>query len=1250
MRNTLLFAASLISILFANSSVEAQNASNYTCALAIPLPVASGNVQVTFMPLVGAALPGAAPVPVTSCSGSGTRGSAWYTFVATNTSHWIRTEGDAMDESSFDVFSGTCGSLTSILCVPGNSPIPEVTGLTPGQTYYLRVVIGNPFFCSVETCFLNLAVVYDPLNDECTGALELPVTVSTSLLAPAVEISTLGATQSQPGCTVAGASNDDVWYRFTATAATHFVPTQRLSGDALIVQGFSGTCGNLSNVFCNTDLATNLNIGQQYYLRAYSTSTDVAISNRSLIGVFEAAANDECAGAIPITVTESGDAPVAVSISTINATASTAPCVPANRDVWLSFVSPSTVVHVVGDRPGQSIGLFSGSCGSLSCVLSSTFDNSYDGLTAGATYFLKIGSNFSFANLKYWVFAQPENDECANAVEVPITSGDAASTFANGHTFGATTSLPQTCNVQPKDIWFRFTATRTNHTIVCMSSALPVSTKVEVLSGTCGDLTSIECDFGTPNIPLTGLVVGTTYYVRTYGNTSLTGIRLAVLDPVPNDDCEGAIPLSYNTLDDFDQSNMKGNFLATDGAGTCGTLKDVWYTFTAASTSAGFVAAGSNTVGGSVELLTGTCGSLTQVACYSGLGSIITKLTGLNVGTEYHLRVSTSNVGGTMFQPMLFDRPVNDEMAGALDVPVGGTQFAQPVFGVWNYGATQSYADMCGTNYTSDEDTWFHFTATATTHTVSASQQNLWYFATPVALGMRIEVYDTLSTDFATLDAGMFSCGYSPRNLTGLTVGKEYWYRVYTVQAGAANTCAFVTAVSGENNDEAVGAMELYYGDSYSAVFNTDGATQSQPGAACSVADFADDDIWFKFVATNANARVVVAEHNEDVTLELFSGTPGNLVSIACSDNILVVPTLTAGQTYFARLYSWKNATDTMGKIGLFITPDLTENTCVDETCLGPVLLSNPSIEQGAYCLPHISEISNLDGLGSVMAPGWPRYFGGSSDSFSSCANVSSGLEVPAAGGIPSSGKVLSRSGKGMAGIITKEFGSDYIEYISAPLSEPLVPGEAYLVSFHIRSGSVLCTNGFGAALTKGPYVQWNQSVLTAQPQLFSEAIVPSGEWTNICGIIVPTEPLDHITIGSFSGEGQIVSTGLFAGRAYYFIDDVVVALVADPSCITSIGDVPPLDESAGAGDALRVYPNPANELLNIVADPSLFGKRAVIEVFDVTGSRVHAEQVNYFSALQPLNLSQEWKEGLYLVMVRVEGQTPKAARVVVKH
>ena len=592
MRNALLLAASLIGLLSFHSRTLAQNASNYTCALAIPLEVANGNVQVAFIPVAGKLLPTAVPDPATTCSGSGTHGSAWYSFVATHTSHWIRTEGDEMDESSFEVFSGTCGSLTSIFCAPSNGPLPRVTGLTPGQTYYLRVVMITPVYCNTETCFLNLAIVSDPLNDECAGALELPLSASAAIVAPGTEISTLGATQSQPGCAIAGAANDDVWYRFTATAATHFFPTQRLSGDPIIVQGFSGTCGNLASVFCNSDVATDLTVGQQYYLRAYSASTDTSVSSRGLIGVFEAATNDACGGATPITVTQSGEASAAVAISNLNATASVVPCWSNDRDVWLSFTSPSTSVSVVGDQLGQDMILFSGPCGSLTCIPSDTYDDTFDGLTPGASYFLKVGGDYVFSNQNIEVFAPPTNDDCIDAVELPITSGDAASAYTHGHTFGATVSMSGSCNIAPYDIWYRFTATSTGHFIVCGNSTASSSTKVEVFSGTCGSLTSIECDFGTPDVALTDLVIGNTYYVHTYGYTTFAGINIAVLDPVPNDDCEGAMPLAYNTLDDFDQSSMAGTFLATDGTGACGIAQDVWFTFTAANTSAAFVAAG----------------------------------------------------------------------------------------------------------------------------------------------------------------------------------------------------------------------------------------------------------------------------------------------------------------------------------------------------------------------------------------------------------------------------------------------------------------------------------------------------------------------------------------------------------------------------------------------------------------------------------------------------------------------------------
>jgi hypothetical protein len=183
-------------------------------------------------------------------------------------------------------------------------------------------------------------------------------------------------------------------------------------------------------------------------------------------------------------------------------------------------------------------------------------------------------------------------------------------------------------------------------------------------------------------------------------------------------------------------------------------------------------------------------------------------------------------------------------------------------------------------------------------------------------------------------------------------VGHDYWYRVFTTGNAADALSIFGTwYTDGEDSDDADGAAELSYTDDWSYYFNTAGATQSLPDADCLMADNADDDIWFKFTASGDSARLVVGYHTADLALELFSGTPGNLTSLACSDNVLVLPALTNGQTYYARLYSRLNATPVEGRIGLFVTPSLTANVCVDEACLGPVLIANPSIEQGAYCL-----------------------------------------------------------------------------------------------------------------------------------------------------------------------------------------------------------------------------------------------------------------------------------------------------------
>jgi len=154
-----------------------------------------------------------------------------------------------------------------------------------------------------------------------------------------------------------------------------------------------------------------------------------------------------------------------------------------------------------------------------------------------------------------------------------------------------------------------------------------------------------------------------------------------------------------------------------------------------------------------------------------------------------------------------------------------------------------------------------------------------------------------------------------------------------------------------------------------------------------------------------------------------------------------------------------------------------------------------------------------------------------------------------------------------------------------------------------------------------------------------------TNEWQTICGQIIADQPYEHITIGVLKPQDEVECT---AGTAYYYFDDVTVAEVIDALCVTvDVEEVAPATSPAVAGDGLRVFPNPANDRLNISIEEGMIGEAAVLELFDATGKQVHARVVPSLVSNVVLELPAELREGLYLMMVRVEGQEPKSARVI---
>ncbi|MBK7944423.1 MAG: hypothetical protein IPJ85_03510 [Flavobacteriales bacterium] len=117
-------------------------------------------------------------------------------------------------------------------------------------------------------------------------------------------------------------------------------------------------------------------------------------------------------------------------------------------------------------------------------------------------------------------------------------------------------------------------------------------------------------------------------------------------------------------------------------------------------------------------------------------------------------------------------------------------------------------------------------------------------------------------------------------------------------------------------NDDCANAILLTPGAVCNPVAGTVlGSTQSAPNSTCDgFGNTADDDVWYRFVATRTEHRIIFNAQFDGV-VELRT-SPCNGTIIDCEDNnfgapfieTLTVPGLTIGTTYYIRAFSWSAA------------------------------------------------------------------------------------------------------------------------------------------------------------------------------------------------------------------------------------------------------------------------------------------------------------------------------------------------------
>jgi gliding motility-associated-like protein len=229
-------------------------------------------------------------------------------------------------------------------------------------------------------------------------------------------------------------------------------------------------------------------------------------------------------------------------------------------DVWYSIVAPASgsVTITMSGGGGTPISdgamaLYNGPCGGptqIACnddFIGLMPQITQSGLTPGVTYYVRIWAYGGTATGTFNICAvanpppppPPANDNACGAT--PLTPATACS-YTAGTTSGATQSQPGCVGTANDDVWYSFVAAGTSQTITVAASASfdPV---VEVFSGTCAGLTTVNCnDFAyltgsTGGNTVTGLTIGQTYWVRIYdygaGVPATTTFNICITTPAP---------------------------------------------------------------------------------------------------------------------------------------------------------------------------------------------------------------------------------------------------------------------------------------------------------------------------------------------------------------------------------------------------------------------------------------------------------------------------------------------------------------------------------------------------------------------------------------------------------------------------------------------------------------------------------------------------------------------------------------------
>jgi hypothetical protein len=521
-----------------------------------------------------------------SCNTTSQNDEVWYFFEAPGSSVQLQFSNIQGILNSFyigsAIYSGSCNSLVSAGCdffSDGNNIIEysiNYGGLTPGDEYYIRLwfpTIGNSG--TFDLCVFETT---PPSNDACADAEEVEHVAIADCSYQNFR-STYATNNGGPtGCTTT-AQNDDVWFVFEAEATSMFVQVANMVGTPFVVSAvgvalYTDDCTSGTNIGCDfstlngaggtdiSDMFTGLTIGDEYYIRIWSTSSSTSMSSFDLCVLYPPPPppNNDCLNALAISC---GDV---ISGSTTWATQSVTPfCGTSNTTsgIWYTLTGTGGEATITTCSPNTNydtkLSVYTGSCGSFICVAGNddaTCVNSFLQSTVrfcsevGTDYYILVhgfSSQKGDFDLSVTCTPPPDHDNPCMAIDIPVDGGPIATnnkcaTGQSGEpTPGAGTS-GNTCQSQDgwcaadvniqNSVWYTFTAPPAGGVSIAACTIDLQMALYEV--GNCNDFSTYTLlaanddggDCGTLSARIREyecLTPGNTYYVQVDGYNGVNG-------------------------------------------------------------------------------------------------------------------------------------------------------------------------------------------------------------------------------------------------------------------------------------------------------------------------------------------------------------------------------------------------------------------------------------------------------------------------------------------------------------------------------------------------------------------------------------------------------------------------------------------------------------------------------------------------------------------------------------------------------